>query len=387
EEQATLRKFPSSAELFLKNGKTPFQLGEKIIQKDLAQTLREIAQTKDQSFYEGALAKKIVSESSRLGKWLSRDDFKNYKVRWMEPVQGKFGEYQLFSMPPPSSGGTHVIQILNLFEKLGGREFEAFSVPYLHRLSSSMQVAFRDRARFMGDPDFVSVPTQQLLSESYLNELKEMWNPRKAWTAIELENRFSAFEESNDTTHFSMMDAEGNVVVSTQTINGWFGSGWVVPGTGILMNNEMDDFSAKTGASNLFGAIGGQPNSVAPHKTPLSSMSPTIVMKGDLPILAVGAPGGTKIITCVAQTILHYLNDQYPLYESIALPRIHHQWRPDAMTIESQDLMDRAGAGLKGLGYSATTGKVACNVMAVSREGSKLHGVSDPRDFGMSLGE
>ncbi len=382
-----LKRYKSTAEIMLKDGKKPFELGEKIIQKDLAKTLREVARTKDRSFYTGSLARTIVNESNKLGKWLSLEDFRSYRVRWMEPVQGSFHGYQLFSMPPPSSGGTHVVQILKLFETLGGTEQEAFSPTYIHRLSSSMQVAFRDRARYMGDPDFTNVPVKQMVSDNYMNEVKAMWNADRAWTASELENRFSAFEESNDTTHFSIMDQEGNVVVSTQTINGWFGSGWVVPGTGIVMNNEMDDFSAKPGASNIFGAIGSKANAVAPKKTPLSSMSPTIVMKGDRPILAVGAPGGTRIINCVAQTILHYLNEEYPLYESVALPRIHHQWRPDELTIETADLFNRVHVELKKIGHTPKVGKVGCAVMAVSREGSRLHGVSDPRDFGMALGE
>lgn len=382
-----LRKFRSTAEVMLKDGKKPFSLGEKVVQEDLAKTLREIARTKDRSFYTGALAQTIVRESKKLGNWLSLEDFRSYRVRWMEPVQGEFAGYQLFSMPPPSSGGTHVVQILKMFETLGGRDQQAFSSPYLHRLASSMQLAFRDRARYMGDPDFTNVPVQQMVSSTYLNEMKTLWSADRAWTATELENRFSAFEESNDTTHFSIMDSEGNVVVSTQTINGWFGSGWVVPGTGILMNNEMDDFSAKPGASNLFGAIGSKANAVAPKKTPLSSMSPTIVMKGDRPVLAVGAPGGTRIINCVAQTILHYLSEDYPLYDSVALPRVHHQWRPDELTIETNELFNLVNVDLKKLGYTAKVGKVGCAVMAVSREGSKLHGVSDPRDFGMALGE
>jgi gamma-glutamyltranspeptidase / glutathione hydrolase len=387
EEVGRLKKFPSSAAIFLKKGNIPYELGEKIVQKDLANTLREVGATHGKSFYSGRIAQRIVKESSKLGPWFTLQDFKNYSVRWMEPVHGKFKDYEVVSMPPPSSGGTHVIEILNILENQGLKDFSPLSAEAIHRKASAMQFSFIDRARYMGDPDFTKVPTAWLTSKGYAEILSQKIQPEKAMRLEEAESVVPVREEHLETTHFSIMDAEGNVVVSTQTINGWFGSGYVVPGTGILLNNEMDDFSAKPGASNLFGAVGSQANKVQPGKTPLSSMSPTIVLKDNEPVLAIGAPGGTRIITCVAQTILNYLEHGLSLYDSLALTRFHHQWKPDELVVENASMGEATLETLRNYGYTIKVGRVGCNVMGVSREGQVLHGVSDPRDFGQAYGE
>jgi gamma-glutamyltranspeptidase / glutathione hydrolase len=243
----------------------------------------------------------------------------------------------------------------------------------------------------MGDPDFVQVPVSALTSKGYAKKVRGGISLDHAKTADQVkagENLMSA-HESSETTHFSIMDAEGNAVASTQTINGWMGSSVVVPGTGILLNNQMDDFSAKPGASNIYGAIGGQPNSIAPKKTPLSSMSPTIVLKSGVPVMAVGAPGGTRIISCVLQTILNYLEFKKPLYVSVEAIRFHHQWKPDEISVDAPGFSASTEHALTQMGYKIRTAPnaVFCRVMAVSREGNLLRGASDPRDAGSSLAE
>lgn len=385
EEREVLKTFPSSAAIFLKNGE-PYALGDRLVQKDLANTLRLVAHTKGKDFYEGETARKIVRGNEKLGGWITAKDLRDYRVKWRSAVTGTFNGYEIASMPPPSSGGTHVIEILNIVEGLRLREDGVHSALAVHKTASAMQMAFVDRARYMGDPDFVKVPVGRLTSKEYANELRANIRPTQAYTAEAISEKIKILPESTETTHFSIMDREGNVVVSTQTINGWFGSGWVIPGTGIVLNNEMDDFSAKPGAQNIFGAVGSTANSVQPNKTPLSSMSPTIVMKDGIPILAVGAPGGTRIINCVAQTILNYLEYGLPLYESLASVRFHHQWRPDELTIEPPGIGAKNRQALEKMGYKIKDAKVGCAVMAVAREGSTLRGVSDPRDFGQALG-
>ena len=230
-------------------------------------------------------------------------------------------------------------------------------------------------------------PLKGLLSKNYAHSIRERVDLARAKPSDEIRAGSPQGYESTETTHFSMMDAEGNVVVSTQTINGWMGSGVVADGTGILLNNEMDDFSAKPGASNLYGAVGGAPNSVAPLKTPLSSMSPTMVLKDATPILALGSPGGTRIITCVAQTVLNYLDFGLPLYDAIASVRIHHQWKPDLLNIESPGFGEATTLTLKEKGYKVEVGEVPCIVNAVAREGETLRGVADPRDLGSAWAE
>jgi gamma-glutamyltranspeptidase / glutathione hydrolase len=276
---------------------------------------------------------------------------------------------------------------LNILENDSLKDYGFNSAQALHLEASAMQQAFADRATFMGDPDFFKeIPLKGLLSKSYARDVRKGIALDKAKSADKVQAGRAPDYESTETTNFSMMDAQGNVVVSTQTINGFMGSGLVVDGTGILLNNEMDDFSAKPGSSNIYGAVGGVANSIAPRKTPLSSMSPTIVLKDSKPVMALGAPGGTRIITCVAQTILNYVEYKMPLYESVVAVRRHNQWKPDQLDLEAPGPGDEVVAKLKGMGYEAKVGSVPCRVNAVSSEGALLRGVADPRDLGSSFG-
>lgn len=380
-----LASFPASAAIFLKKDGSPLKEGDLLVQKDLAGTLRSIAKNGRDGFYRGPVARKMLRASEKEKGLLGARDFETYKVRWREPVRGTYRGHEVVSMPPPSSGGTHVIEILNILENDDLRSLGFGSADAIHLEASAMQQAFADRARYMGDPDFhPGIPLKGLLSKDYASSIRRGIDPKRAKSAEQIQAGDAAAYESTETTNFVMMDDQGNVVVSTQTINGWMGSGLVAAGTGVLFNNEMDDFSAKPGASNLFGAIGGTPNAIAPRKTPLSSMAPTIVLRDGKPVLALGAPGGTRIITCVAQTMLNYLDFKLPLYESVAALRLHQQWKPDRLDLEAPGFGDAVQKRLEDGGHRPRLVNIPCRVNAAARENDRLLGVADPRDLGSS---
>ncbi|MEZ4814223.1 MAG: gamma-glutamyltransferase [Bdellovibrionota bacterium] len=383
-----LVKYPATAKIFLKADKTPYKVGDLLVQKDLAKTLRKISSSGASVFYNGSISRAIVNESLKNKGLISKKDLAIYKTKWREPVSGTYNGYTLLSMPPPSSGGTHVIEILNILEGASLAELGPSSSQGIHLRAAAMQQAFADRATYMGDPDFFKeIPLKGLLSKKYAADVRSRIEKEGHQVSTAVRAGKASAYESEETTNFSMMDIEGNVVVSTQTINGYMGSGVVVPGTGILMNNEMDDFSAKPGASNIFGAIGGIPNSIEPRKTPLSSMAPTIVLKDGTPVMALGAPGGTRIITCVAQTILNYLEYKMPLYDAVAALRMHHQWQPDQIDIEEPGPGKSVVKKLEQMGYKVNLGRIGCRVNAVAREEGSLLGAADPRDLGSSYAE
>jgi len=258
----------------------------------------------------------------------------------------------------------------------------------IHMVASAMQAAFADRAKYLGDPDFVAVPVAKLISKDYAQRRRDEIPYQRALKFDEVKPGVVTLPgyESSQTTHFSLTDKEGNIVVSTQTINGFFGSAVMVKGTGIILNNEMDDFATKVGESNMFGAIGGENNLVAPRKRPLSSMSPTIIInKEGVPVLGLGSPSGTRILTCVAQTILNYLEYGMPLYNAISSLRYHHQWSPDYIRVEEVGLPDFSQQELRRMGYNIVKKDLGCRVSAVSREGDEVLAVSDPRGQGLSI--
>jgi gamma-glutamyltranspeptidase / glutathione hydrolase len=303
------------------------------------------------------------------------------------PVTGSYKGVRVFSMPPPSSGGIHVIQILKMLESHHLKSLGPQTTKAIHLTAQSMQRAFLDRALYLGDPDFHDVPTAKLLDEKYLEELSNAIGKPLAIKANNLSPiPFENPKESSQTIHFSLADQEGNLVASTQTINGWFGSGVIAKGTGIILNNEMDDFAQKVGAQNLFGAVGGENNLVIPKKRPLSSMSPTIILKGNEPLMALGSPSGTRIISCVAQTILNVLEFEMPLYEAVAATRIHQQWQPDELKIEFPFLDNSVEQELEKLGHKVVHEKLGCSIQAIKREKNAWIGVSDPRGEGRAMG-
>ena len=380
--QEWLRLYPSSHKIFFK-GDQPLKEGELLIQKDLAATLRQIAATGTKEFYEGRVAKKIVAEMERGGGLIDMTDMRSYRVIERIPVTGHYRGHQIVSMPPPSSGGTHVIEMLNMLETRDLTDIHPRGATYLHLLSEVMRRAFADRAKEMGDPDFVSVPTARLTSKGYARELMKTFDSEHA-TDSKLYTANFPTGESQSTTHISVIDQWGNAVGTTQTVNYSFGSCVVAEGTGIVLNDEMDDFTTKSGGSNVFGLVTGKKNDIAPGKTPLSSMSPTMIFtdKGELEMV-LGSPGGPRIISAVLQTALNVMEFKMPLLEAVHATRIHHQWMPDAIKVEAASLDDDTRARLLSLGHKLAPIESIGDVQAVQRlSDGGLVGVSDSRSDG-----
>ena len=369
---------------FTHEGKTPL-LGTLIYQENLAKTIELIGEKGSDGFYRGKVADAIVKTIKKKRGLLSHADLRGYKMIERQPVTGDYKGLKIYSMPPPSSGGIHVIQILKMLEAYNLKEFGPQSVDAIHLTANAMQRAFVDRANYLGDPDFSSIPTKKLIDPMYLKKLSESIGSPMAVKDKELKSIPLPYE-SDDTTHFTLADKEGNMVASTQTINGWFGSGVVAQGTGIILNNEMDDFAQKVGAQNLFGAVGGQYNLVQSRKRPLSSMSPTIITKDRAPFMALGSPSGTRIITCVAQTILNAVEFEMPLYEAVAATRIHQQWQPDVLKVESPFFTPNVEAALMAKGHKVVHEKLGCSIQAIKKVKGNWHGVSDPRGEGLAQG-
>ena len=382
--QRTLEKFPSSRKIFFREGKV-LKEGDLLVQADLAKTLRKIARHGRQGFYGGLVAKAIARQGR-----ISRRDLRAYDVKLRPAIRGSYKGREVFSMGSPSSGGIHLLQILNIAENFNLKKLGPQHPRTVHLIASAMQQAFADRAKYLGDADFVEVPVERLISKRYASEIARKITSERARVQADVPlGEFESFEsiESDETTHFSLMDKDGWAISSTQTLNGYFGSGLVVEGTGILLNNEMDDFAAKEGASNLFGAVGGKQNLIAPQKRPLSSMSPTIVMEKGAPILTLGTPAGTRIFTCVAQIVLNYLEHGLSLADAVAAVRYHHQWFPDEIRIDSPGLPPKTEAALKKMGHVLRTANLNCRIQAVARtKGGKFIGVSDIRGRGRAGG-
>lgn len=390
EEASKLCRFKASKKIFLKKNCKPYKAGERLFQKDLAKTLKLIAKNGHDGFYKGYVADQIVNYQKQTGGLIRQADLDNYKVKNRIPVTGTFKGYKIVSMPPPSSGGTHIIEILNILEGYDLKKMGAQSAEAIHLTSSAMQIAFADRAAYMGDNDFTEVPVDKLISKKYAKALRKKINPSKALNSNDFPIPFNKLPyESDDTTHFTIMDNKGNIVTSTQTINGWFGSAMVTPGTGIVMNNEMDDFASHIGGVNLFGAIGGKNNLVEPRKRPLSSMSPTIVFdKDDKPFFALGTPSGTRILTCVMQTVLNVLEHDMPLWEAVSATRYHHQWKPEEIRIGAPGFTKETETKLMAMGHKIKHSNLGCKIQAIiKKQDGSLLGVSDPREEGLSFGQ
>lgn len=373
------------ATFLLPDGNVP-ELGTIIIQENLAKTLEIIAAKGRDGFYTGKVANAIIKTIAQKRGIMSHKDLRGYTVKERTPVTGAYNGVRIYSMPPPSSGGIHVIQILKMLEPHKLKSKGPQSEMAVHLTANSMQRAFQDRAAYLGDPDFTPVPVKSLLDDSYLSKLSEEIDNDKAIKAEQLK-AIPLPKESSETTHFSIADKDGNLVASTQTINGWYGSGVIAQGTGVILNNEMDDFAQKVGAQNLFGATAtSTSNLVQPKKRPLSSMSPTIVTKDGNPFMALGSPSGTRIISCVAQTILNAVEFEMPLFEAVAATRVHQQWLPDELKIEAPFLSESVEKRLAERGHNVIHGKLGCSIQAIKRENGKWTGVSDPRGEGLALG-
>jgi len=383
---AILKHFPGSVKVFFHNGQ-PLAEGDILVQKDLAWTLGQIAAKGADGFYKGEVARRIVAEMRRGDGIVSQTDLDLYKVRHPAPVTGFYRGYRIVSMPPPSSGGVHIIEIMHILapENYGAMGFG--TVRSVHWLAEAMRRAFADRAAYLGDPAFVAVPLKGLLSPAYGRKLHDSIDPAHATRSAALKPGRPMDYESPSTTHISVIDAWGNAVSTTQTINYTFGSCVVAEGTGIVLNDEMDDFAKKPGVPNAYGLVGSEANSIAARKTPLSSMSPTLVFdpQGHLE-LAVGSPGGPRIISATLQTILNVIDFKMPLADAVHATRIHNQWLPDRTQVEPGGLTPAVQAELTRMGHHIVVGSSIGDVQAVGYEGGHLVGVSDTRAEGKPEG-
>ena len=340
---------PNVAAIFLNAGQ-PWKAGEVFVQKNLAATLKLIAGQGPDAFYKGPIADTVVAASSANGGVLSKKDFENYTVTEAPPVKCNYRGYELISSPPPSSGGTAVCEILNIVEGYPMKELGFHSAASIHFMVEAMRHAFVDRNFQLGDPDFVKNPLERLLSESYAGEIRAKIDGAKAATSKDVQPSIAP-HEGTETTHYSIVDAGGNAVAVTYTINALFGAKVIAGDTGFFLNDEMDDFTIKPGVANLFGLIQGKTNVIAPGKRPLSSMSPTIVTKDGKTFMVLGSPGGSRIITIVVETILNVVDHGMHIQEAVNAPRIHHQWLPDQITVEPFALSPDTARILGDMGY------------------------------------
>lgn len=370
---------PAAAAVFYKKDGSAYRQGDVLRQRDLAGSLRLIAEEGPDAFYRGEIAERIAREMGENGGLIALEDLTAYRALEREPVRGEYRGREVVSMPPPSSGGVHVIQMLNVLERFDLAAMGYGSADALHLLTEAMRLAYADRSKHLGDPDHYDVPVAWLTSAGYAEALAARIDPARATPSAEVAPGVVPRPESPDTTHYSVMDRMGNVVANTYTLNFSYGSGVMVPGTGILLNNEMDDFSAKPGAPNAFGLLGGEANAVAPGKRPLSSMMPTIVFEDGRPLLATGTPGGSRIISTVLQQLVHLIDFDMNLADATGMPRIHHQWYPDRLFVEPGFSPDTL-AILRARGHDiAQTPWTMGSLQSVGARNGVLYGVSDPR--------
>ena len=312
----------------------PVIMNSRLVQPELARTLKIIATKGVAGFYEGEIATLIADYMKKNNGLITKADLANYRPVWREPIQGSYRDFQILTMPPPSSGGIHIIQMLNILEHYDLVSMGHNSPRYAALLTEVMKYAYADRSKYLGDPDFFDVPVNQLISKAYAKNIQQRITLDKITPSADILPGNALPHESLDTTHFSVADKNGNVVSNTYTLNSGFGSGVVINGTGVLMNNEMDDFVSSPGVPNQFGLVGGEANKIEPFKRPLSSMTPTIVFHDSKPIIATGSPGGSRIITAVLQFLLNTLDFKMEISDATVVPRIHHQWKPDVLMLE-----------------------------------------------------
>lgn len=376
-----LSKWPSTADIFYKADGSDYQVDDLLKQPELAHSLSLIAKNGAQGFYQGETATKLVEAVEKAGGIMTLADLKNYHAVEREPVRGEYRGYQVVSMPPPSSGGIHIIEMLNVLQHFPIDKFGHNTAKTLHVMAETMKHAYADRSEYLGDPDFYTVPVDALTSTEYAKKIASQINLDKATPSNDIKPGKLAPYESDQTTHFSVVDKWGNAVSNTYTLNFSYGSGLVAKGTGILLNNEMDDFSAKPGVPNGFGLIGGAANAVEGNKRPLSSMTPTMVMKDGKPFLITGSPGGSRIITTTLQVIMNVIDHHLNIAEATNAPRVHHQWQPDVLRVESslnQDTVSLLEA--KGHKVIAQPAMGSTQSIMITEEG--MLGASDPRRAG-----
>jgi len=378
--ESRLKKWPASEAIFYKEGGGFYEPGERLVQDDLAATLQKIADEGPAGFYEGDVAEAISASVTDAGGRITVEDMANYTPVLRDPVKGDYRGYEIVSMPPPSSGGAHIVQILNILEEYPIGWLGHNSADTIHLMAEAMKRAYADRSEYLGDSDYVDVPLAEITSKDYAEAIRGEISLNVATPSSTIKPGDLAPYESNETTHFSIVDKDGNAVSNTYTINFSYGSGMVAEGTGVLMNNEMDDFAAKPGVPNAYGLIGGDANAVEGGKRPLSSMSPTIVMKDGEVFLVTGSPGGSRIITTTLQVIMNVIDHGMNVAEASTAPRIHHQWLPDEIRIEDGISKDtRAILEQRGHAISPQSVMGSTQSIMVDKEAELLFGASDPR--------
>ncbi|KAA6166850.1 gamma-glutamyltransferase [Pseudomonas veronii] len=381
--------------IFLHNGQ-PMQVGQKLVQKDLAKTLKEISAKGSDGFYKGWVAKALV-DSSQAGKGIiTQADLDKYKTRELAPIECDYRGYHVVSAPPPSSGGVVICQIMNILEGYPMADLGYHSAQGLHYQIEAMRHAYVDRNSYLGDPDFVKNPIEHLLDKNYATKLRDAIEPNKAGDSQAIKPGVSP-HEGNNTTHYSIVDKWGNAVSVTYTLNDWFGAGVMASKTGVILNDEMDDFTVKVGVPNMYGLVQGEANAIAPGKAPLSSMSPTIVTKDGKAVMVVGTPGGSRIITATLLTILNVIDYKMNIQEAVDAPRFHQQWTPDTTNLETFAVSPDTQKILESWGHKFAGPQDANHLAAIlvgapSLEGkpvgnNRFYGANDPRrNTGLSLG-
>ena len=368
---------PAASRVFFKEDGSLYRAGELLVQNDLASTLRLISKEGPDAFYRGDIAKLIVREMKKNGGLITLEDLDNYKIVEREPLTGNYKNFKIVSMPPSSSGGTHLIQMLNMLEEFPIKEMGFGSAESIHILAEVMKRAYADRSKYLGDSDFYAVPSS-LTSKDYAKSLNLSISGDKITPSSQVSPGDPYPYESPDTTHFSVMDTYGNAVSNTYTLNFSYGSGKMIPGTGMLINNEMDDFSSKPGTPNGYGLLGSEANAIEGNKRPLSSMTPTIIFKDEKPFAVFGSPGGSRIITTVLQVALNIMDHDMNIAQAVHSPRIHHQWLPEVLMIENGFGTDTENL-LKQKGYRLYPASTMGSIQAIMKEGNYFYGSADPR--------
>lgn len=371
-----LSGFEETSKIFQKD--YPNFLTKKFIQKDLAQTLKIIARNGRDGFYKGKIANHIAKDMSQNGGLITKADLENYQPVWRKPLVGTYKDVNIITMGPPSSGGVHVLQMLNILENFNLKKLGHNSIEYVNILTETMKHAYADRSLYLGDPDYYQVPVSKLINKTYANNIASKISKNKITPSSKIKPGRLDDVESFETTHFSVADSQGNIISSTYTLNSSFGSGVVIKGTGILMNNEMDDFSAAPGIPNQFGLLGSEANEIQPGKRPLSSMTPTIVTKNNKFFFSTGSPGGSRIISAVLQSIINIVDFDMNLEDATKAIRIHHQWYPDLLQIENGYPKSMATT-LENNGYNVKFIKPATCIQTIMKSNEIYYGYGDFR--------
>jgi gamma-glutamyltranspeptidase/glutathione hydrolase len=384
-QEKRLKRYPTTAAIFFKPDGSFYEAGDRFVQNDLANTLKAIAKKGIKAFYDGEIADLIVRDMAAHGGLITKADLANYQPVLRKPIHGTYRGYDIYSMSPPSSGGVHIVQILNLLENYDMGLLGHNTAITIHLMAEAMKRAYADRSKYLGDTDFFSVPLKGLTSKAYAAALNQQINRQKASVSQDILPGKPTHYESNETTHYSVVDKEGNAVSNTYTLNFSFGSGIVVKGAGFLLNNEMDDFSAKPGVPNAYGLIGSTANAIEPHKRMLSSMSPTIVLKDGKPFLVTGSMGGSRIITTTLQVIMNVIDHNMNIQEAVNAVRIHHQWLPDEIRVEEGLSLDTMKL-LAEKGHKVVVKEAIGAAASILIDQKTLSGANDPRRQGMALG-